>query len=37
MFTITKRCIDGWYYSVCIYNEENPTEFCTTFYINLLI
>ncbi|ORX51030.1 hypothetical protein BCR36DRAFT_397246 [Piromyces finnis] len=27
---LTNKCIDG----MCIYNEENPTEFCTDVYIN---
>ena len=30
---LTNKCIDG----VCIFNEENPTEFCTSIYINLFI
>jgi len=29
---LTNKCIDG----VCIFNEENPTEFCTDIYINLI-
>jgi len=28
---LTNKCIDG----VCIFNEENPFEFCTDIYINL--
>jgi len=30
---LTNKCIDG----VCIFNEEDPTEFCTSIYINLFI
>jgi len=30
---LTNKCIDG----VCIFNEENPTEFYTSIYINLFI
>jgi len=30
---LTNKCIDGF----CIFNEENPTEFCADIYINLLI
>jgi len=30
---LTNKCMDGF----CIFNEENPTEFCADIYINLLI
>ncbi|KAL6632291.1 hypothetical protein LY90DRAFT_521736 [Neocallimastix californiae] len=30
---LTNKCIDGY----CIFNEENPVEFCTNIYINLFI
>ncbi|ORX61227.1 hypothetical protein BCR36DRAFT_365806 [Piromyces finnis] len=30
---LTNKCIEG----VCIFNEENPTEYCTDIYINLLL